>query len=80
MWRSPVARNETPGNPRGRSPRNQDQPDTVTLVTGVVALAVSGYVLLGGFEGVRLQWMLPLIIIGIGIVVLITSVFPRRDG
>lgn len=61
-----------------RKRRDDERPDALTLVTGVVALAVSVYLLVGGLGHVPLQWVLPLVVIGAGIVLLITSLFPRR--
>lgn len=58
--------------------RDDERPDALTLVTGVVALGVSAYLLIGGSGDVPLQWVLPLVVIGAGIVLLITSAFPRR--
>lgn len=58
--------------------RDDERPDALTLVTGVVALAVSVYLLIGGLGQAPLQWVLPLVVIGAGIVLLITSTFPRR--
>lgn len=61
-----------------RKRRDDERPDALTLVTGVAALAVSAYLLIGGAGDVPLQWVLPLVVIGAGIVLLITSAFPRR--
>jgi len=63
---------------RTKRRRDDERPDALTLATGVVALAVSAYLLIGGLGDVPLQWVLPLVVIGAGIVLLITSVFPRR--
>lgn len=63
---------------REKRSRGNDDPDTLTLVTGVVALAVSAYLLVGGFGEAGVQWVLPLVVVGAGIVLLVTSAFKRR--
>lgn len=52
--------------------------DPPTLVGGVLALAVSGYLLLAEHDLGSL-WVLPPLIVGGGIVMLILAVLPRRN-
>lgn len=60
------------------SRRDDERPDTLTLTTGLIALAVSVYLFVGVFGQAHVLWALPPVGVGIGIVLLITSVFPRR--
>jgi hypothetical protein len=75
---------ETTGNmnepgPAAATPSRREAPDTVTLVAGVLALMVSGYVLLGGFNYVHIQPLLAVGAVIVGIVMLIASLRSRRD-
>jgi divalent metal cation (Fe/Co/Zn/Cd) transporter len=56
---------------------NRDGPDMVTLIAGLLSIAIAGGVLLG-FGG-NLQWLLAVTAVGIGIGMLITSLRTRRD-
>ncbi|MGP4015428.1 hypothetical protein [Saccharopolyspora sp. 5N708] len=56
---------------------NRDGPDMVTLIAGLLSIAIAGGVLLG-FGG-NVQWLLAVAAVGIGIGMLITSLRTRRD-
>ncbi|MBB5154848.1 hypothetical protein [Saccharopolyspora phatthalungensis] len=57
---------------------DRDGPDMVTLVAGLLSVAVAGGVL-AGFGG-HLQWLLAVAAVGIGITMLIASFRSRRDN
>jgi divalent metal cation (Fe/Co/Zn/Cd) transporter len=57
---------------------DREGPDMVTLVAGLLSVAIAGGVLLG-FGG-QMQWLLAVAAVGIGIVMLIASFRPRRNG
>ena len=57
--------------------RLRDDMDGATLVGGILALAVAGYLLLAEHDVASL-WVLPPLIIGGGVIMLILAVLPRR--
>ncbi|GAA0525369.1 hypothetical protein GCM10011581_14600 [Saccharopolyspora subtropica] len=57
---------------------DRDGPDMVTLVAGLLSLATAGYVLFGG--GGQLRWVLAVAAVAVGVVMLVASLRPRRDG
>lgn len=62
---------------RSRSPARRGGPDPITLTAGLLTLAVAVSVLIGGPWS--LQWVLAIGAVGLGTVMLITSLRPRRD-
>ncbi|MCI2419424.1 hypothetical protein MOQ72_18440 [Saccharopolyspora sp. K220] len=56
---------------------DRDGPDMVTLIAGLLSVAIASGVLLG-FGG-NLQWLLAVTAVGIGIGMLIVSFRTRRD-
>lgn len=58
------------------SPARRRNPDILTLACGVLALAVSAYLLLGASW--NLQWTLAAGAVGVGVLMLIASARPSR--
>lgn len=54
-------------------------PDWMTLSGGLLALAFSAYVLGDGFPGIRIQWILALGAVVVGVIMLVASLRTRRD-
>lgn len=55
------------------------RPDGLALAGGLLAMAVSVYIMADGFPGLRIESILAIAAVGMGIVMLIASVRTRRD-